>query len=181
MIIGCYHNEHFFCYDACHIIIITVGVCQLDCSLVAAINFPKYLECPLINTTDEISFSGEGSGLTIINISWDVEYCLRTPWFQDPCCLLHIDHYGISSNHACPSSILNFEVTSSGQLLTSLSFEWRSITFQCSVWNKSTSQWIQSHKIGPLIVLDYRMSKLKFNKYACLIYLIHNSSIIYRK
>lgn len=142
------------------IITIIVGVCHLDCSLVAAVKTPKYLECPLINTNNGISFSGGASGLAIVNISWYIEYCFV--FIVEPCSLLHVDHYEIYSNHGYPPIAQNFEVTSSGQLyISSVGVNMRLTTFKCSVWNESTSQWIQSHTIGPLPILDYRKSKLK--------------------
>ena len=133
-------------------------MCQLDCSLHAAVKAPKYLECP--NITNEISFSGEASGFTVVNVSWYIEYC-NPKIIVEPCYLFHVDYYGLYSNRAYPSSVPNFEVTSSGQLyISSVSINLRWTTFECSVWNESTSQWSQSHTMGPLLILDYCKSKL---------------------
>ena len=131
-----------------------------DCSLHVAAKAPKYLDCPLVDTTDEF-FSGEASGLKIVNVSWHIEYCNPLQRFM-PCSMFHIDYYGIYINDAdinylsFNKLLQNFEVTSSGQLyIYSVGVDMRWTTFSCSVWNESTSQWSQSDTIGPLIILDY--------------------------
>ena len=149
-----------------------VGMCTAEdrsCSLHAAAKAPKYLDCPLLDTTNEF-FSGEASGLTIVNVSWRIEYCNYIQLSFLPCSVFHVDYSGIYSHDAViPLKLLpNFEVTSSGQLyISSVGIDMRWTTFNCSVWNDSTSQWSRSHTIGPLIILDYGKLKLiSFSKHS---------------
>ena len=141
-----------------------VGMCLAedhDCSLHVAAKAPKYLDCPLVDIADEF-FSGEASGLKIVNVSWHIEYCNHLI-FGLPCSVFHIDYHGIyiNINYHSFKLLQNFEVTSSGQLyIYSVDIDMRWTTFNCSVWNESTSQWSQSHTIGPLIILDYGKLKL---------------------
>ena len=125
-----------------------------DCSLHVAAKAPKYLDCPLIDTTDEF-FSGEASGLKIVNVSWHIEYCSCVQ--TGLCSVFHIDYYDADINYLSFNKLLqNFEVTSSGQLyISSVGVDMICTTFSCSVWNESTSQWSQSHTIGQLIILNY--------------------------
>jgi hypothetical protein len=123
-----------------------------NCSLYTAARTPKYLDCPIINPDDGFLFSGEDSDLKIVNVSWCINHCTFASADQ-PCFLFHIDYY---SN----DFLQNFEVTSSGQLfISSVTINMRSTTYNCSVWNESTSQWSQRHKIGPLIILNYGKPK----------------------
>ena len=68
-----------------------------DCSLHVAAKAPKYLDCPLIDTTDEF-FIGKASGLKVVNVSWHIEYCRCLQ--VDLCSIFHIDYYGAYSNDA---------------------------------------------------------------------------------
>ena len=160
-----------------------------DCSLYVAAKAPKYLDCPLIDTTNEF-VSGEASGLKIANVSWHIEYC-NDLQAGVPCSMFHIDYCGIYINDAdilfFNKLLQNFEVTSSGQFfISSVGVDMRGTTFSCSVWNESTSQWSQSDTIGPLIVLDYGKLKsytILFNIILCSIImkfklLIHNRADI---
>ena len=125
-----------------------------NCSLHAAAKDPKYLDCPIINTNDG---SGEDSGLKIVNVSWCIEYC-NFALVNQLCFSFHIDHHAIYYGNVF---LQNFEVTSSGQLfISSVGIDMRRTTFNCSVWNESSSQWSQPYKIGPLTILNYGKPKL---------------------
>ena len=133
------------------------GEDSTNCSLHAAAKAPKYLDCPIISTNDGLLFSGEDSGLKIVNVSWCIEYCNFVSVYQ-PCFLFHIDYHEIYNYSS--AFLQNFEVTSSGQLyISSVSIDMRQTTFNCSVWNESSSQWSQPYKIGPLTILNYGKPK----------------------
>ena len=124
---------------------------DLDCSLFAAVNFPKYLDCPLVNATDEISSSGDASSLTIVNVSWYID-CL----FVYTCDSFRIDYFGVHSGSV--RTFENVEVTSTGQLYipnVPRFYEMQLFNFECKVWNESISQWSQSYRLEKLKLLNY--------------------------